>query len=47
MGYGTAAHFAGIREHGITQWHRKTFGLCKTAPYNPVSFVCSKDENDE
>ena len=36
MGYGTAAHFAGIREHGISQWHRRTFGLCKTAEYNPV-----------
>jgi ribonuclease HII len=26
MGYGTAAHLRGIKEHGITQWHRKTFG---------------------
>jgi ribonuclease HII len=47
MGYGTAAHFAGIREHGITQWHRKTFGLCKTAAFNPVLLVCSKEEDDE
>jgi ribonuclease HII len=32
MGYGTAAHLAGIREHGITQWHRRTFGqACKNA----------------
>ena len=30
-GYGTAKHMAGIRQHGITQWHRKTFGLCKDA----------------
>jgi len=28
-GYGSKAHLAGIQEHGITQWHRKTFGLCK------------------
>ena len=28
-GYGTAEHLNGIKEHGITQWHRKTFGLCK------------------
>lgn len=28
-GYGTKKHLDGIREHGITQWHRKTFGICK------------------
>ena len=28
-GYGSKAHMAGIMEHGITQWHRKTFGICK------------------
>jgi len=31
MGYGTKQHLDGIREHGITQWHRKTFGICKQA----------------
>jgi ribonuclease HII len=31
-GYGTKQHLDGIREYGITQWHRTTFGLCKTAP---------------
>jgi ribonuclease HII len=32
MGYGTKTHLDGIRAHGITQWHRRTFGqLCKTA----------------
>jgi ribonuclease HII len=36
MGYGTKAHLSGIREHGITQWHRKTFGLCKTAEIQPI-----------
>jgi ribonuclease HII len=37
MGYGTAAHLAGIREHGITQWHRKTFGeACKNAVLNKI-----------
>lgn len=37
MGYGTAVHLAGIKEHGITQWHRKTFGLaCKNAVLNKV-----------
>jgi len=28
-GYGTAAHMAGIKEHGITKYHRKSFGICK------------------
>jgi ribonuclease HII len=37
VGYGTAKHIAGIKEHGITQWHRKTFGICKTATYSPIA----------
>jgi ribonuclease HII len=28
-GYGAKKHIDGIKEHGITQWHRKTFGICK------------------
>ena len=28
-GYGTEAHCEGIKKHGITQWHRKSFGICK------------------
>jgi ribonuclease HII len=31
MGYGTKKHMDGIRQHGITQWHRKSFGPCKSA----------------
>jgi ribonuclease HII len=31
VGYGTKAHMSGIKEHGITQWHRRSFGCCKTA----------------
>jgi ribonuclease HII len=31
MGYGTASHLAGITRWGISQFHRKTFGICKTA----------------
>jgi hypothetical protein len=31
MGYGTKLHRDGIEKYGITQWHRKTYGLCKTA----------------
>jgi len=29
-GYGTAQHMRGIREHGITQWHRRSYGPCKS-----------------
>jgi ribonuclease HII len=28
-GYGAKKHIDGIKEHGITIWHRKTFGICK------------------
>ena len=30
MGYGTKIHLEGIRTYGITPWHRKTYGICKT-----------------
>ena len=29
-GYGTKKHMDGISEHGITEWHRRSFGICKT-----------------
>jgi ribonuclease HII len=29
-GYGAKRHIDGIREHGITKWHRKTYGICKS-----------------
>jgi len=28
-GYGTVKHMEGIKTHGITQYHRKSFGICK------------------
>jgi ribonuclease HII len=28
-GYGAKKHIDGIKQFGITQWHRKTFGICK------------------
>jgi ribonuclease HII len=28
-GYGTQQHIVGIKEHGISEWHRKSFGICK------------------
>lgn len=35
-GYGTKAHLQGISEHGISQWHRKTYGQCKDAVVNTI-----------
>ena len=29
-GYGTKDHLQGIHTYGITKFHRKSFGLCKT-----------------
>jgi ribonuclease HII len=29
-GYGTKKHIDGLKKYGLTQWHRKTFGICKT-----------------
>jgi len=38
MGYGTKKHLEGIRQHGITQWHRRTFGeACKNAIKNDIT----------
>jgi ribonuclease HII len=28
-GYGSKKHLQGIQEFGITQWHRRTFGICR------------------
>ena len=28
-GYGTKAHIDGINAHGITEFHRKSFGICR------------------
>jgi ribonuclease HII len=36
QGYGTKHHLNGILEHGITQWHRKTYGRCKEAKLNII-----------
>ena len=29
-GYGAKRHMEGIKEHGITIWHRRSFGICKS-----------------
>jgi ribonuclease HII len=36
VGYGTARHLKGIEDHGITQWHRKSYKKCNEANYNPL-----------
>lgn len=28
-GYGTKQHLDGIKNYGISKWHRKTYGICK------------------
>ena len=28
-GYGAQKHLEGIKTHGISEWHRKSFGICK------------------
>ena len=28
-GYGTKKHMDGIKQHGISEWHRRSFGICK------------------
>lgn len=28
-GYGTKKHMDGIKQYGISEWHRKSFGICK------------------
>lgn len=37
-GYGTKAHMEGIREHGVTEWHRMSYAPCKgnqRFPFDP------------
>ena len=36
VGYGTKAHIDGIKAHGVTQWHRKSFNICRGEKENPV-----------
>lgn len=35
-GYAAKQHREGIMKHGITPWHRKTFGICKSYPVNDM-----------
>jgi ribonuclease HII len=33
-GYGSKLHIEGIKQYGITPWHRKSFGLCGSTSLN-------------
>ena len=33
-GYGTKKHIEGIKIHGVSNMHRKSFGICKTSDIN-------------
>ena len=37
-GYGTSQHLDGIKNIGISPWHRKTYGCCKQAKLNTSEF---------
>ena len=45
MGYGTKLHLNGIREYGITRFHRRTFGCCKTAEMNNLDKSFDEETN--
>ena len=36
-GYGTKTHLDGIRTHGICEWHRRSYGICKTERMNRIT----------
>lgn len=38
-GYGTKYHMEGIRKHGITIWHRKTYGICRDYTNSSISKI--------
>ena len=35
-GYGAQKHMEGIKLHGISPWHRKSFGICKKTKVNKI-----------
>ena len=36
VGYGTKHHIDGIQQYGITQWHRRSYKICKEANMAPL-----------
>lgn len=48
MGYATKTHLEGIQKHGISQWHRRTFGAnCRNAALCSVTKKEEKEEKEE
>jgi ribonuclease HII len=39
MGYGTKLHRDGIQQYGITEYHRRTYGICKNAMLNTIKNI--------
>ena len=37
-GYGTTKHISGIKNYGISPWHRKSYGICKILNVNTIDF---------
>lgn len=44
-GYGAKKHIDGIKEHGITPWHRHSFGLCKNYKISDHYINDNKDDS--
>jgi len=38
MAYGSKKHLLAITEYGLTKFHRKTFGICKSYSVNTIDF---------
>ena len=45
-GYGAKAHMEGIKKHGITMFHRKTFGICKRTELGK-ELTCQNNESED
>jgi ribonuclease HII len=45
-GYGTSDHMRGIQERGITAWHRRSYGPCKSAGLMDAPSSASSQAND-
>jgi ribonuclease HII len=39
MGYGTQKHLEGIKKYGISQWHRRTYGCCKSVNIDKIKKI--------
>ena len=49
-GYGAKKHLDGIKQFGITPWHRQTFGICKQFNGNEsniISAVIVEDDDEK